>query len=146
MKAEIVRQDEREETGLRALLNLGHTFAHALETACDYDGRLLHGEAVAIGLVLAGKLSERLGYLTREESARISSHLIRLGLMTRIADIDPPISLKAEQILSLMQKDKKMTASGLNFVVMQKLGRAQLDGTATPEQVTAILHESLLHV
>jgi 3-dehydroquinate synthase len=146
MKAEIVRQDEREETGLRALLNLGHTFAHALETSCEYDGRLLHGEAVGIGLVLAGRLSEKLGYIQPAESSRIQKHLSSLKMMTEIRDINPPVNANAEQLLSLMQKDKKATADGLNFVVLQATGRARLDKSASRDQVLGILKESLTHV
>ncbi len=146
MKAEIVRQDEREETGLRALLNLGHTFAHALETSCEYDGRLLHGEAVGIGLVLAGRLSEKLGYLQSAEASRIQTHLSSLKMMTEIRDIKPPVNANADQLLALMQKDKKATADGLNFVVLQTTGRARLDKSASREQVLGILKESLTNV
>jgi 3-dehydroquinate synthase len=143
MKAEIVQQDEREENGLRALLNLGHTFAHALETACEYDGRLLHGEAVGIGLVLAGRLSEKLGLISPSESERIKSHLQSLGMKTEISDITPPVTVSADDLLALMQKDKKMTPDGLAFVVLQKLGRAKLDKAVTASQVRALLQDSM---
>ena len=102
MKAEIVQQDEREENGLRALLNLGHTFAHALETACEYDGRLLHGEAVGIGLVLAGRLSEQLGLIASSESHRIKSHLQSLSMKTEISDIIPSITASPDDLIALM--------------------------------------------
>jgi 3-dehydroquinate synthase len=143
MKAEIVQQDEREENGLRALLNLGHTFAHALETACDYDGRLLHGEAVGIGLVLAGRLSEQLGLITSSDSQRIKIHLQSLGMKTEISDIAPSVTASPDDLMALMQKDKKMTPDGLAFVVLQKLGRAKLEKNVTASQVRALLQDSL---
>lgn len=143
MKAEIVRQDEREETGLRALLNLGHTFAHALETACEYDGRLLHGEAVGIGLVQAARLSQSQNMISGEDVSRIKAHLQALGMMTEISDISPVVTATPEQLLKLMHKDKKATADGIGFIVLQKLGRARIDKTVAAEQVLNILQESI---
>lgn len=143
MKAEIVRQDEREETGLRALLNLGHTFAHALETACMYDGRLLHGEAVSIGLVQAARLSQAQGLIGEAEVERIRVHLSSLGLMTELRDINPAIEAAPQELLALMQKDKKATAEGIAFVVLQKIGRARSDKSVTGETVLRILEGSL---
>ncbi len=143
MKAEIVRQDEREENGLRALLNLGHTFAHALETACEYDGRLLHGEAVGIGLVQAARLSQMLGQITDADVGRVKAHLSSLGLMTEISEIKPAVKASPADLLALMNKDKKATADGITFVVLQKLGRARLDKTVNAEQILQILEGSL---
>lgn len=143
MKAEIVKQDEREENGMRALLNLGHTFAHALETACGYDGRLLHGEAVGIGLVQAARLSEAQGQITSADVERIKHHLMSLGMMTEISDIAPAVDASADELLALMQKDKKATADGIAFIVMQKPGRARIDKTVTADKVLNILKGSL---
>lgn len=134
MKAEIVRQDEFEETGLRALLNLGHTFAHALETACKYDGRLLHGEAVGIGLVLAARLSAKLKYISGDDAVRVEKHLKAVGIMTEIRDVKLDTTISAEEILNLMRKDKKATDQGLVFVLLNKIGRAKLD-TNVPEDI-----------
>ncbi len=142
MKAEIVRQDEFEETGLRALLNLGHTFAHALETYCQYDGRLLHGEAVGIGLVLAARLSAGLGYISHVDAQRVKAHLSSVGMMTEISDICD-FDATAQELLSLMRKDKKATSNGLVFVLLNKLGRARLDSEVPEEKVLEILKESI---
>lgn len=142
MKADIVRQDEFEETGLRALLNLGHTFAHALETACHYDGRLLHGEAVGIGLVLAGRLSAALGMIEETQELRIEMHLKKIGMMTEIADIQPVVTLKAEDIFSLMRKDKKASADGIHFVLLEKIGKA-VSKRAPDDMVLQIIKRSM---
>ncbi|PZP55546.1 MAG: 3-dehydroquinate synthase [Micavibrio aeruginosavorus] len=142
MKAEIVRQDEFEETGLRALLNLGHTFAHALETYCKYDGRLLHGEAVGIGLVLASRLSARLEYISQEEAERVKAHLMSVDMMSEIKDISG-IDATAEKLLELMRKDKKANSAGLVFVLLNKLGRAKLDNDVPEEKILEVLKESI---
>ncbi len=143
MKAEIVRQDEFEETGLRALLNLGHTFAHALETSCQYDGRLLHGEAVGIGLVLAARLSFEMGYISATNVKRIEKHLSSVGLMTEIHQIQPEINTTAQDLLALMYKDKKATAKGLTFVVLRTIGRARLDRSVSEDVVLKVLQGSM---
>jgi 3-dehydroquinate synthase len=142
MKAEIVRQDEREETGLRALLNLGHTFAHALETSCAYDGRLLHGEAVGIGLVQAAQLSCSQGLIEQSQVDRIKKHLKSLTLMTEISDITPAVTSSPDDLFKLMQKDKKATDAGIGFIVLQTLGRAKVDKTVSEAQVLSILKGS----
>lgn len=142
MKADIVRQDEREETGLRALLNLGHTFAHALEAACHYDGRLLHGEAVSIGLVLAARLSAKMGLIADDSAARVSDHLKAMGLMSEIRQI-PNFIIDPDSLMGLMSKDKKATDQGLHFVVMQKFGQAALRGNVPPGMVASVLQGSL---
>lgn len=143
MKAEIVRQDEFEETGLRALLNLGHTFAHALETSCHYDGRLLHGEAVGIGLVLAARLSFEMGYISATEVKRVEKHLHTCGMMTEIRHIQPAINASAEDLLALMHKDKKATSKGLTFITLRKIGRAMVDTSVSEETVLKILKGSM---
>ena len=143
MKAEIVRQDEREENGLRALLNLGHTFAHALETACEYDGRLLHGEAVGIGLVQAARLSVKQGLISEDDVTKLKSHLQSLGMMTEASDIKPAIRLSAEELLQLMFKDKKASNDNITFITLQKIGRAKTDNTVKLEDVISILKATL---
>lgn len=120
-KAEIVAADEREG-GRRALLNLGHTFAHALETATEYR-RLLHGEAVAIGMTLAAELSQRLGLCTPDVAERTAALLERLGLPT-----EPPPELSAERLVALMYGDKKTRSGRLRLVLLDGLGRARVAG------------------
>lgn len=143
MKADIVRQDEREETGLRALLNLGHTFAHAIETAAGYDGRILHGEAVGIGLVLAARLSARLGKISYFDAERVKLHLSTLGMKTEIRDVLPPLLLNPQELLHLMGKDKKNTSEGLVFVLLQSIGQAAVCRGVDTNLVLETLGESV---
>ena len=120
IKAEIVGQDERER-GLRALLNFGHTFGHAIETGLGY-GAWLHGEAVAAGMVMAADLSRQLGYLSEAESARIRSLFERAGLPTAVRGITP------ERMQQLMRLDKKAKGGRVHFVLLEGLGAALLRG------------------
>jgi 3-dehydroquinate synthase len=139
MKAAIVARDERE-SGERALLNLGHTFGHALEAAAGYSDRLLHGEAVAIGMVLAFRLSERLGYSSAADADRLTRHLESAGLPTAIADIPgerPPV----EAILAAMQHDKKASGGALAFVLVKGLGQAFIARDVPEEAVASVLSE-----
>jgi len=119
-KAGVVAADERETSreGGRALLNLGHTFAHALEAETGYGGELLHGEAVAIGLVLATDLSARLGHCPQEDAPRIEAHLQSIGLPTRIP------GLPVDHLLEHMKRDKKMRAGQLTFILTRGIGQA----------------------
>ena len=126
MKAEIVVRDETEE-GDRALLNLGHTFAHALEAATGYSDRLLHGEAVAIGLGLAFDLSSRLGLCAQEDPSRVRAHLRALGMKATLADI-PGTLPDAEGLLALMGQDKKAVAGKLRFILARGIGQAFVAG------------------
>ena len=116
IKAEVVAQDERE-SGLRAILNFGHTFGHAIEAGMGY-GNWLHGEAVGAGMVLAADLSHRLGQLTASECARIRALIQAAGL-----PIEPP-RLGVEAMLEHMQLDKKNTAGSIRFVLLDGLGKA----------------------
>jgi 3-dehydroquinate synthase len=137
MKAEIVARDERE-SGERALLNLGHTFGHALEAATKYSGTLLHGEAVAVGMVLAFRLSARLGHSSGAETERLIGHLKAVGLPTAIGDLagERPAP---ERLLEFMQRDKKSDAGRLKFVLVRRLGEAFLSDDVPPETVRAVL-------
>ena len=119
LKAEVVQQDEREETGLRAILNYGHTFCHAIETVTGY-GRFLHGEAVAIGMICASRLAERLGRIDGRVTERQRGLLERLHLPTKIGGID------REHLLQAMQHDKKTQDGRLRFVLPTKLGHVEL--------------------
>jgi 3-dehydroquinate synthase len=119
LKARIVEQDEREETGLRAVLNYGHTFCHAIETVTGY-GQYLHGEAVAIGMVCASQLAESIGRIDAEITSRQRKLLQRLALPTEIRGLDP------EALLAAMQHDKKAEHGHLRFVLPARLGHVEL--------------------
>ena len=122
-KARIVAKDEHER-GDRALLNLGHTFGHAFERLIKYDtARLVHGEGVSIGLVLALRFSQKLGLCEGQDAARVERHLQSLGLPTRVADI-PGWNFGADEILEAMHQDKKVERGALTFVLMRGIGAA----------------------
>jgi 3-dehydroquinate synthase len=121
-KAAIVGRDERE-SGERALLNLGHTFAHALEAATGYSERLLHGEAVAIGIALAYRLSAKLGLCTEADSKRAAAHLAAVGLPTKLGDVKGELP-DSDALLALMATDKKVEHGALVFVLARGIGKA----------------------
>jgi len=121
-KADVVARDERE-AGERALLNLGHTFAHALETATGYSDRLLHGEAVAIGMCMAFDLSADLGWTGRQEAARVRAHLDSVGLPTAPAAI-AGLGLTPAAMAGLMRRDKKVADGRITFVMVRGIGEA----------------------
>ena len=141
MKAEIVARDETEQ-GDRALLNLGHTFCHALEAATGYSDRLLHGEGVAVGCALAFELSARLGLCSQEEPGRVRAHLRAMGMKTDLADIPGPLP-DAEGLLGLMAQDKKVVDGRLRFVLARGIGRAFVTSDVPPEAVRGLLDEAL---
>jgi len=122
MKAAIVERDERE-SGERALLNLGHTFGHALEAATGFSERLIHGEGVAIGMALAFRLSVTLGLCPGQDAERFTRHLKAMGLPSSIADI-PGRRPDAEELIGHMAHDKKASEGRLTFVLLSGLGRA----------------------
>ncbi|HSH83739.1 MAG TPA: 3-dehydroquinate synthase [Guyparkeria sp.] len=126
IKAEIVRQDERE-SGIRALLNLGHTFGHAIEAGMGY-GRWLHGEAVGAGMCMAADLSRRLGLIDAQAVRRIETLIDAAGLPTRA-----PAELSTERLRALMDSDKKVESGRLRLVVLGRLGQARLVNQV-PEQ------------
>ena len=131
IKAEIVAMDERE-TGERALLNLGHTFAHAIEVGTGY-GTWLHGEAVAAGMVLAGELSVRVTGLPEAENVRLRQLLSRFGL-----PVHPP-TLGADRYLELMARDKKIEAGKLRLVLLEVLGRCVIRANIHESELRAVL-------
>jgi shikimate kinase/3-dehydroquinate synthase len=141
-KAAIVGDDEREEkpNDGRALLNLGHTFGHALEAEVGYGGELLHGEAVAIGLVLAFSLSARLGLCPPEDGARVRAHLEAVGLPTDLRTLNRVFS--AERLVAHMRRDKKMRDGALHFVLVQGIGQAFTTRDVPPDAVIAVLREA----
>ncbi len=141
MKARIVAEDETE-TGVRALLNLGHTFGHALEAATGYSDRLLHGEAVAIGTVQAFGFSEMLGFCVKGTQTKVKQHFKRAGLPTHIEDI-PGTTPEAEALLKLMYQDKKAEGGKLTFILAKNLGEAFIARNVEPEKVLAFLNPDL---
>ncbi len=122
-KAAIVARDETE-TGDRMLLNLGHTFGHALEAWAGYSQRLLHGEAVAIGMAQAFRFSERVGHLAKGSAARVETHLRAVGLPTGIADIPGADKPDVDVLLALMRQDKKVLRGRLTFILVRGIGDA----------------------
>ena len=141
MKAEIVARDETEE-GDRALLNLGHTFCHALEKATGYSDRLLHGEGVAIGCALAFDLSSRLGLCAQEDPSRVRAHLRAMGLKVDLSDIPGDLP-GAEGLLALMGQDKKVIDGRLRFILARGIGRAFVAEDVPPDTVCNLLAEAL---
>lgn len=140
MKARIVERDETEE-GDRALLNLGHTFAHALEAATGYSDRLVHGEAVAIGCALAFDLSTRMGLCSQEEPSRVRAHLKAMGMRADLTDI--PGGLPGpDALLALMGQDKKVVDGRLRFILARGIGRAFVADDVPAADVLAVLAAS----
>jgi 3-dehydroquinate synthase len=132
LKAHVVERDEQEKTGLRAVLNYGHTFAHAYETAAGY-GKLLHGEAVAIGMARAARLAERLGRIGPELVSRQDRLLEALGLPVRVADMAGSRKAEPDELLAIMGRDKKTVGGRLRFVLPSRLGHVELvDGIELP--------------
>jgi len=134
-KAAIVGADERE-SGLRALLNFGHTFGHALEAETGFGDRLLHGEAVALGMVLAMRLSERVLGCPAEDTARLAGHLAAIGLPTRLADV-PGVPLEARATMRHMDVDKKAKGGRPSFVLAPRLGEVRVVDDVDPRLVEA---------
>ncbi|MFT3973253.1 MAG: 3-dehydroquinate synthase [Amaricoccus sp.] len=141
MKAEIVVRDETEE-GDRALLNLGHTFGHALEAATGYGDRLLHGEGVAIGCVLAFELSARLGLCPQEAPSRVAAHFDRMGMRRRLADV-PGALPDADALVGLMAQDKKVRDGRIAFILARDIGAAFVARDVGLAPVRALLAEAL---
>lgn len=141
MKADIVQRDETEH-GDRALLNLGHTFCHALEAATGYSDRLLHGEGVAIGSALAFELSARLGLCSQEEPSRVRAHLRDMGMKVDLADISGDLP-DASGLLALMAQDKKVMNGKLRFVLARAIGDAFMTGDVPSDAVLGVLNDAL---
>jgi len=140
-KAQIVAEDERE-SGRRALLNLGHTFAHAYEAEAGYDGSVLHGEAVAAGMVDAFRLGKRLGVASQDDLIAVINHLQQAGLPTQRAMLSNQMGeVSAERLLSHMQKDKKVSAGQIVFIVPHGIGDARVIKTVDPALALDVLEE-----
>ncbi|MEM5583605.1 3-dehydroquinate synthase [Roseibium sp. AS2] len=141
-KAEVVAADELE-TGRRALLNLGHTFGHALESAVSYEtGRLVHGEGVSIGMMLAHEFSERLGLIGAEPVARVRAHLAEVGLPVSVQDIPGQLPT-AGTFLDIIAQDKKVSRGALTFILTRGIGDAFVEKGVDPDLVSDFLKEKL---
>ena len=141
-KAAIVARDETE-TGDRALLNLGHTFGHALEAVTGYDSaRLVHGEGVAIGMVLAHEFSARLGLCAQEEPSRVAAHLDAVGLPTRLSQV-PGGAGTMDGLMAAITQDKKVKRGKLTFILTRGIGESFIANDVDPAAVTAFLTEKL---
>jgi 3-dehydroquinate synthase len=136
-KAAIVADDERE-AGRRALLNLGHTFGHALEAECGFSDALLHGESVAVGMAMAFELSARLGLCPRADAARAIRHLAAMGLPTTLAAIGRP-SWNVERLIEHMHHDKKVSGGRLTFVLVRGIGDAFVTRDVKLDEVRDLL-------
>ena len=142
IKAEIVEADEKEQD-LRAILNFGHTFGHALEAEAGYDGNLLHGEAVSIGMVMAIELSKNLGYLSGQDAGRATKYIRNIGLPTNIKSIEGSTSWNPDGLMQHMQHDKKVSNGQLRFVLLKGIGEAYLTADVEKKEVYSIIERSL---
>jgi 3-dehydroquinate synthase len=146
-KAAIVARDEREN-GERALLNLGHTFGHALEAATGFSDRLFHGEGVAVGMVLAAEFSVQLGMIGAEDAVRVRRHLADVGLPTALQEIAGFAQeglADADALMSLMAQDKKVKRGRLTFILLEAIGRAVIAPDIEPSLVRDFLKKKLQH-
>ena len=135
LKAEVVAKDEREETGLRAVLNFGHTIGHAVEAASGYGGAFRHGEAVAVGMAAECRLAERIGWIGPETTARVSALIDRFGLPVAAPGLDP------SALLDAMARDKKNQKGKVRFVLPRALGRVELTDAPAEADLRAVLSE-----
>ncbi|MEN0087457.1 MAG: 3-dehydroquinate synthase, partial [Pseudomonadota bacterium] len=139
-KARVVAADERE-SGQRALLNLGHTFGHALEGYCKYDGaRLVHGEAVSIGMVMAHDFSARMNLASPDDARTVERHLKAAGLPTRLADIPGPAP-SAETLMNFIGQDKKVSRGALTFILTQGIGQSFVANDVPASEVQSFLSQ-----
>jgi 3-dehydroquinate synthase len=139
-KARIVEKDERETSGRRALLNLGHTFGHALEAETGYSDRLLHGEAVALGCVLAFAFSAERGLCSAADVARVRSHFQSAGLPTSLAEFG--LQRQGERLAAHMQHDKKRSAGRTAFILVRGIGEAFVDKSVELSDIAAFLNRT----
>jgi 3-dehydroquinate synthase len=140
-KAGIVARDEREN-GERALLNLGHTFGHALEAGAGFSDRLLHGEAVALGLALAFEFSARKGLIAASDAARASAHLAAVGLPTQLKDIPGGVP-GVDALMDWIAQDKKVKRGKLTFILARGIGQAFVENDVNAAEVRAFLVDKL---
>jgi 3-dehydroquinate synthase len=137
LKADVVRNDEYERTGLRAVLNYGHTYAHAFEALAGY-GELLHGEAVAVGMLYASRLAEKRGLIDADMTARQRNLLKQIGAMTDLLD---PAAFSTDDILAKMRLDKKTVGGQLRFILPTKMGHVTTFTDVPEADVTGVVNE-----
>jgi 3-dehydroquinate synthase len=135
LKAGVVTRDEREETGLRAVLNFGHTIGHAIESVAGYGGPFAHGEAVAVGMVAESRLAERIGWVPGAVSARVAGLVERFGLPVKARGLDPAALLDA------MGRDKKNQKGKTRFVLPRGIGHVELTDLPTEADIRAVLRD-----
>lgn len=140
-KARIVAEDERETTGTRALLNLGHTFGHTLEAETGYSDRLLHGEGVALGMILAARYSARLDLISAEDAERVTRAIEKPGLPCEISSLG--LDCDGAALVDHMRHDKKMDAGTLPFILLRSIGAAFLHHDVSLDDVAVFLDEQL---
>ncbi len=140
-KARIVAEDERETSGVRALLNLGHTFGHALEAETGFSSNLLHGEAVALGMVLAARYSARRGELSAADAERAASAIASADMRSEITELG--LTCDGQKLVEHMRHDKKMESDTLPFLLMKGIGEAYLARDVALDDVAAFLDEQL---
>ncbi|MET0967947.1 MAG: 3-dehydroquinate synthase [Tardiphaga sp.] len=144
-KAGVVSRDEREN-GERALLNLGHTFGHALEAVTGFSDRLFHGEGVSVGMVLAAEFSAQLGMIGNDDAVRVKHHLADVGLPVRLQDIAGFTQeglADADRLMALMAQDKKVKRGKLTFILLQAIGQAVIANDVAPATVREFLQQKL---
>lgn len=140
IKAEIVGRDERE-SGERALLNFGHTFGHIFETETGYSNEILHGEAVALGMAMAAKMSQNFGFISPQEFARVTSHLENCGFVINPKNIRK--TWDVENLIRHLYKDKKNENQNLTFIVLKKIGAAEVKKSVALDDFKKVLSEFL---
>jgi 3-dehydroquinate synthase len=133
LKADIVTRDEREETGVRAVLNFGHTVGHAIESVAGYNGLYRHGEAVAVGMVAEARIAERLGWISADAVDRLSRLLARFGLPTSAPGLD------GDRLIAAMTRDKKNRDGQIRFVLPRSIGQVELTDAAGLDDVRAVV-------
>ena len=136
LKAAVVSEDEREETGRRTILNYGHTIGHGLETAAEYTG-MLHGEAVAVGMAGAARIACRLGLLPPELAERQDALIVRFGLPLRASGVDPA------RVLAATALDKKVKGGAIRWVLLEGIGRPVIRHDVPPELAEEVVYELL---
>lgn len=142
-KADIVAADEFETKDIRALLNFGHTFAHAFEAACQYDRRLLHGEAVAIGMACAFDLSVRMDLCPEDDARKAVAHMEKMGLPVSLRNVERFPRMTADALMALMAGDKKVEGGKLRMILTRGIGHAFVTGDIDTASLKAMLDEQL---
>ena len=142
-KAAVVQADELESGEVRALLNLGHTFGHALEAAAGYDGRLLHGEGVSIGIIMAMELSAWMNVCPREDVAYVKAHFESVGLPTSPQQIGNGFKISVDTMIETMRRDKKAKDDKITFVLMRGIGEAFVTQDVPEDLVHEVVTDAL---